>query len=62
MFLNGWRWEWHSLGLPQRCCWFSTGNIAGRRRAEDLLEQFNEVRRAAQLDPGAAEMLHDLYV
>ncbi|MDD5676405.1 MAG: ATP-binding cassette domain-containing protein [Kiritimatiellae bacterium] len=33
-----------------------------RLRAEDLLEQFNEVRRADQLDPGAAEMLKALYV
>ncbi|MDO9541412.1 MAG: hypothetical protein Q7J98_03705 [Kiritimatiellia bacterium] len=31
-------------------------------RAEDLLEQFNEVRRAEQLDPGAAEMLKALYI
>jgi len=31
-------------------------------RVEDLLEQFNEVRRAEQLDPGAAEMLKALYV
>ena len=31
-------------------------------RAEDLLEQFNEVRRAEQLDPGTAEMLKALYV
>jgi putative tryptophan/tyrosine transport system ATP-binding protein len=31
-------------------------------RAEDLLEQFNEVRRAEQLDPGAAEMLKMLYI
>lgn len=33
-----------------------------RLRAEDLLEQFNEVRRAEQLDPGAAEMLKALYI
>ena len=33
-----------------------------RLRAEDLLEQFNEVRRADQLDPGTAEMLRTLYV
>ena len=33
-----------------------------RLRVEDLLEQFNEVRRAEQLDPGAAEMLKALYV
>ena len=33
-----------------------------RLRAEDLLEQFNEVRRAEQLDPGIADMLRELYV
>ena len=33
-----------------------------RLRAEDLLEQFNEVRRADQLDPGTAEMLKALYI
>ncbi len=33
-----------------------------RLHAEDLLEQFNEVRRADQLDPDTADMLRELYV
>ena len=33
-----------------------------RLRADDLLNRFEDVRRADQLDESAAEMLHRLYV
>ena len=60
----------HAVNLGDRLIMMHQGRIIRdigavakkRLRAEDLLEQFNEVRRADQLDPGTAEMLKALYV